>query len=270
MFAVPQNAPTVPGPDFKPMMTSRLQLVGFVLFLLLGSWCLYEDTPMSNRGEWPHVVLRNWHEFGFFRLHGQLVYNIAGQGLPQSPQIYSGHRPFSLYPAYLVTWLSGSDNGLWFHLLLSLAIGVGVWQLLGRRPIGLLAALLIVFSPGYLRMTPLLDPLDVPVLLAIPFFCRVRELLSREKISIGAVGLAVGLAAIYALLNWTTLLAFAIVLAYLAAALPGRFHRVLLFGLICGVAGGAVLAVSLISKAGHSAAAVSSGQMAQWYNHYLF
>jgi hypothetical protein len=256
----------------KVMKSDRSYFPGFLVVLLLGGWILYQATPISIReGEWTQRVVRNWREFGFFNLHGKMAYNVAGEGLPAHPLVYAGHRPVCLYPACLASWVFGGENCLAFHLLASLAVGLGTWYLLGSGSIGMLAALLVVFAPGYSRMTALLDPLDVPVLLGIPFLCGMRRLLGREKLSLGGLVLVAGLVAVCASLNWTAIMALGITTAFLAAVLPGKFRRVLVFALICAAAGGLVLVISLLSKKGPStpSAAGPSGLVAL-FNNYLF
>ena len=248
----------------------RFIWVAFLLLLLGGSTLLYCTLPLSTRiSAWGPTVLRNWHDFGFFQLHGKLVYNPGGGGLPDHPIVYGGHRALSLYPAYLASHLPGKE-GLAYFLCLSLAIGLGVWRLLGGGLTGMTAAVLTVFTPCFVDTLPTLDTLDIPVLLSIPFLCWIRDLLAPEKISFRALVLLLVLVAAYAPLNWTTILGFGIVMAYLAAALPGKFRRVILFACITGVAGALVLAISLIDKAGDSHHAMRTEQFSKLFNNYLW
>ena len=208
---------------------------------------------------------------GFFNLDGKLAYNVAGEGLPADVKVYSGHQPTSLYLAGLVTWLTGCTDGLAAHLVFTLIIGLGIWWLLGRGELGALAALLSVFSPGYLRFVALLDPVGIPILLAIPMLAWMRGPLGREKLGIGPAGLMAAVLALYAALNWSSVCGFAIFGAYLVATLPGKYRRLLFFMVGCGLAGGAVLAVSVLSKKGPSAASgASASGFATLFNNYLF
>jgi hypothetical protein len=257
------------------MRSNRAGLFLFILFilsLLLGSCLLYWEVPVGNRdGGWGHVALRNWREFGFFKLHGQLACNVAGAGLPEHPEVYPGHQPASLYLHALVGWLTGCKDGLASHLVFSLIVGFGIWRLLGGGVVAVAAALLSVFSPGYLRFVTLLDPVGIPILLAIPLLAWIRNVLGRDRIS-PASTLAITVAlAVYASLNWSAVCGFAMVTVYLLAALPGRFKRLLLFMAGCGVAGGLVLAVSVLSKKAPSAASAgASAGFAGLLNNYLF
>jgi len=239
--------------------------------LFLGSWVLYRATPAADRnGEWGHCVLRNWQDFGFFNLKGKLVCNPGGENLPEHPFVYAGHRALGLYPAYFIDWASGGcEDGLAFHLVFSVIIGIATWLLLGRSLMGMVAAALVVFSAGYLRVVTHLDLFAIPVLFGVPFFFYARELLDREKLAPGAIALLVGAVAVYAPLNWTTIFSFAITVAYLAVALPKRLTRILLFTLLVGTVGAAVLGVSLASKAGGASSANPSALLARFWNQYL-
>jgi hypothetical protein len=251
------------------MKPNRYLFPAFLLCLVIGSWLLYRATPLVLREtEWTQIVLHNWQDAGFWNLHGKLARNVAGEGLPEHPQLYTGHRPACLYPAYVVKWLTGGSSGLPFHLLLSLAVGLAIWRLLGSGVLGITTALLAVFSPAFLHRVVTLDPLDLPVILGLPFMYGVCRILTWEKLTAGGISLAAILVAIYGSLNWTTILAFAITLAYLAVALRDKPKRVLLFMLIAGVAGAVVLAISIASKVADASAAGSG--LSGWYNAYLF
>src|ERR1700722_10114174 len=52
---------------------------------------------------WPTNVIRNWQEYGFFNLHGKLVYNAGGSDVSAHPQVYGGMSPVSLYPVLFAT-----------------------------------------------------------------------------------------------------------------------------------------------------------------------
>jgi hypothetical protein len=237
--------------------------------IFLGSLVFFRTTPVSCReGVWGHHVLVNWQDFGFCNLKGQLVFNSGGYNLPEHPDVYAGHRAFGLYPAYFVDRIfGGCADGLPFYLALSLVIGISTWWLLGFNFIGMVAAVFVVFSPAYPPLVSDLCLFTIPVLLGIPFLGGVCGLLERGKLTLGSWILLLGMVAAYAPLNWTTIGAFGITLAYLAVAMSKNLKRVLLFALIVGVAGMAVLAVSLVSKVGNAAPATA---VAGLYNGYLF
>src|SRR6185312_8216571 len=128
-------------------------LVPFVM-ILLGSVIIFSFVPEATKdGVWTHNVLRNWEEYGFFKLHGRLVYNPGGQDVLTQPKIYTGHRAASLYPAYLTGHLTGGAGraGLPFYLLLTAAVAGAIWRLFERSRFGMLAACATVISPGYAR-----------------------------------------------------------------------------------------------------------------------
>ena len=71
----------------------------------------------------------------------------GGSGLPEHPDVYSGHRAYGLYPAYFVDWMfNDCESGLAFFLFFSTIVGLSVWLLLGRGMIGTITAALVVFS----------------------------------------------------------------------------------------------------------------------------
>ena len=252
--------------------------VGTLLLLLLlaGSCFLYRSTPVALRTSlWTHNVLRNWQEFGALQFKGRMAMNPGGYPLPDRPQLYPGHRPFMFYPVHLLgqTPIGGSPgctDETPFFLALSLAVGLGVWRLLGGGPVALVAAGLVIFSPAYIRLAAILDPMAVPVMLAIPFLCGVRGILERETLKAGTVARLVLVVVVYALINWTSVIGFGIVLAYLVVALRGKWKRVAAFTLLVGLAGAAVMAASLISKASATVSTSSADLLSQWFNTYLF
>jgi len=237
--------------------------------IFLGSLVLYRTTPIASQcGVWGHSALMNWHDFGFYNLKGRMDYNPGGYGLPENPSVYSGHRPFGLYPAYFVNWIfGGCDSGLPFYLVLSMVIGISVWWLLGRSFIGMVAAIFVIFSPIFARLVSELDLFAIPVLFGIPFLSGVRGVLEREKLTLGSVALLLGIVAVYAPLNWTTIVAFGITLSYLTVAMPKNFKKVLFFALLAVAAGAAVLGISLMSRVGGGAPGTAFIKL---YNNYMF
>jgi hypothetical protein len=258
------------------MKTSTKALWIWVSLLLVGSWLLYRATPLETRnGVWPHNVLRNWQDFGLLNLKGQLVHNPGGAGLPEHPQVYSGHLPFIFYGAYLVDRAGGGCAEGWaFHLVLSLVVGLSVCRLLGNSTLGMVAAALVVFAPGYVRFVSAVDPVTVPVLLGLPLLYPMREILGREPLTAGGVVVAAVLVAVYAPLNWTTGFAFGIAGVYLAVALPHRLKRVVVFMAGTGLVAVLVVLVSLtsrvVSEGDGTASASSSRLFVGFFNQYLF
>jgi len=232
---------------------------------------LFYLTPLTvRRGDWVHSVLMNWHDFGFFNLKGQLVHNAGGSGLPEHPDVYSGHRAYSLYPAYFVDWIfNDCDSGLAFFLVFSAILGLSIWLLLGGGIMGAITAALIVYSASYLRMIPALDPLNLPVLFGIPFLFRVRELLNRERLTMATLAILFGIMVFYMPMNWTTIVALGITIIYLAVARPVNLKRVWGFALFSALGGAMVLAISLASRMGGKSETGATGHFTIFYNHYL-
>ena len=253
----------------RPAGDKIISFIILVAVILWGSVVLYRTTPVSSQyGVWGHSVLLNWQDFGFYNLKGQLVYNPGGYNLPGHPSVYTGHRAFGLYPAFFVDWIfGGCDDGMPFYLTLSLTVGLSVWWLLGHNFTGMVAAFCVVFSPAYARLGSELDLFAIPVLLGIPFLGGVRCLLEREKFTMGSGALLFGIVAVYAPLNWTTVVAFGITLAYLVVAMPKNIKKIVFFALVAGVASLIVLGVSLVSKAGGAA---STSAFVRLYNSHLF
>ncbi|MGO8763793.1 MAG: hypothetical protein ACLQSR_01505 [Limisphaerales bacterium] len=239
--------------------------------LIAGSSILFYLTPLSIRGgSWGQSVLLNWHDFGFFNLKGQLAYNPGGYGLPGHPDIYSGHRAYGLYPAYFMDWIFGDcEGGLAFFLFFSAIVGLSVWFLLGCGVIGTITAALVVFSASFLRMVPTLDLFDIPVLFGIPFLFRVRELLNREKMTPASLVILLFIVFLYIPLNWTTIVALGITLAYLTVARPINFKRILGFASLLAVGSIVILAISLASKVGGNSRTGTVAHFLFFYHHYL-
>ena len=99
---------------------------------------------------WPYNVLRNWEQFGFLNLHGQLVFNAGGFEATTQPEIYPGMSPFSLYPTYFATELFGwaGLGTMSFFILLALAVFWATWELLGRNNFAFVTAIVTILLPG--------------------------------------------------------------------------------------------------------------------------
>src|SRR5271156_5672938 len=110
----------------------KIQIVAAVLVLAGASWL----TTLVDDGlglDWTHNVVRNWEQFGFFNLHGRLVYNPGGFQADTQPQIYLGHRPASLYPCFWTQELfRGAIAVNFYYALVAAVVFLSIWQLLGR------------------------------------------------------------------------------------------------------------------------------------------
>src|SRR6266508_4090490 len=161
----------VPPVTMKMRRYALFETITVAIIILAGSTVIYRTFPEATKdGVWTHNVLRNWEDYGVFNLRGQLVCNPGGRDVVEEPKIYSGHRAGCLYPSYLVGHFSGGagQSGLAFHLALTAAATAAIWLILGTSRFALLAASAVAFSPGYLRHTTLLDPIAIPVMLALP------------------------------------------------------------------------------------------------------
>lgn len=100
--------------QFHLMQTPRFVKIIMVLAVMTGcAWLLYlMDDGLGIC--WTHNVVRNWEEFGFFNLHGKLVTNPGGFEVATHPEIYPGHQPMSLYPAFICKKLFSCRPGACF------------------------------------------------------------------------------------------------------------------------------------------------------------
>jgi len=85
-------------------------LGAFVLLCGLHLW-LYANMPEARRNSgWPSIVMRNWHEQGFWHLGGKLVNNAGGLDAGEIPFVYPGHRPYFLILPYWLKELPGAGG----------------------------------------------------------------------------------------------------------------------------------------------------------------
>jgi hypothetical protein len=255
------------------MTSSRIVTWATFLCVLLFSAVIYRLVPASTRdGVWTHNVLRNWEEYGFFKLGGKLVYNPGGHNAIISPRIYTGHHAASLYLPYLVASLSGDTKraGLLFHILLAALTMGTTWHFLGRTQMALMVGCAAVLSPGFVRCNTFFDPLAVPVLLGLPVMCWSRDLLQRPSITWKSAFLLAIVMAGYSLLNWTVVFAFGIFAAYLFAAPETSRRSLFLFCSVAGVAAASIVAVSVLNKMQSGATIDTPSRWSQYYNAYLF
>ncbi len=255
------------------MTSSRIVAWATFLCVLLFSAVIYNLVPTSTKdGVWTHNVLRNWEEYGFFKLGGRLVYNPGGHDAITSPRIITGHRAASLYLPYLVASLSGDTkrSGLLFNVLLAALTMGTAWHFLGRTPLALMVGCAAVLSPGFIRCNTFLDPLAVPVLLGLPVMFWIREHLRRTSFRWKSACLLAIVMTGYSLLNWTGVFALAIFAAYLFAASETSRRDLFLFCSVAGVTAAFVVAVSVLSKMQGGAATATTLPWSQFYNAYLF
>ncbi len=201
---------------------------------------------------WAYNVLRNWQEFGIFSLHGQMISNPAGFGVPEHAEIYKGMSPVCLYPVYFVTQFFGW-SGLGtdaFYILFGLATFWGIWHLLGQNNFALAIAAAAILCPGYMRYQRELDPNAISVLPVIPYAAVVLTVLRRPKLSPMLLTALFLLTLGFASLNWTTAWVCGPCILLLFG-MPGINRRTLL--LFIGILGTCValtVVASLIAKSG--------------------
>ncbi|HTV43080.1 MAG TPA: hypothetical protein VMF08_21120 [Candidatus Sulfotelmatobacter sp.] len=177
---------------------------------------------------WPTNVVRNWQEFGFLNLHGQLVANSGGFEVAQNPKVYGGMSPVCLYPAFFATQLfswTGLDT-LSFQILLAAVVFWASWRLLGRDNFALMAAGVAILCPGYLRWPKILDPNTLAALPVLPYAVLVLAILKKPKMTPTLAGALIVLTLAFMSLNWTTAWVCA-PCVFMFLAIPGLNRRAL-------------------------------------------
>ncbi len=184
----------------------RLIKIVLLLAVIIGcAWLQYLFDDGLGIG-WPSDAVRNWQQFGFSNLHGQLVTNPGGFEVAASPNIYKGMSPVCLYPAYFITrffaW-TGLDT-MAFQIVMSLLVFWAIWNLLGRDNFALFVAAVAIFCPGYSRWLKILDPNVITVLFGLPYIALVASILKRPRLGF-ASGLSLfAVTMTFVSLNWTT------------------------------------------------------------------
>jgi hypothetical protein len=208
---------------------------------------------------WTQNVVRNWEQFGFFNLHGQMVVNSGGFAANTKPEIYPGHRAASLYPVFVCHHLLAA-TGLGFTAYYAFAAAmvlVAIWWMLGRTERAFWLAAMSVLAPGYLRWQTSLDPNLVANLFGFLFCAAVLALVRRPSLSWPQAGVLLALTLVYSAINWTTVFCHAMLLVTLLVLPTVPRRNLLIYAGLMAVAGGAVLLTSLASKMtgadGHSA-----------------
>jgi hypothetical protein len=208
---------------------------------------------------WTYNVVRNWEDFGFFHLHGQLVYNAGGYGVETQPEIYTGHRALGLYPFFLVQTLFHAHGPAIYYAIVAAMVLLSIWQLLGRTNRAFWLAGIAVLTPGFLRWQTSLDPNLATVLAGFPYCAFVIWLLHRERLGLLWAGLLLGIIVVYSAINWTTIIIQAMLFAALVL-LPGVSRKNLLIYVILVAAPAAlVVAAGVIDKMGGSHHGSGSG-----------
>jgi hypothetical protein len=191
---------------FRAVQPAMLRKILFPV-LAIGAAMVLSSLIDDNLGSgWPSNVVRNWQEFGFFNLHGQLVYNAGGFEAIQHPEAYKGMCPISLYPVFFATEIFGWTGlgTLSFHILLALAVFWASRHLLGGDHFATMVAAAAILCPAYLRWPKILDPNTLAALPVLPYAVLVLTILKKPKLTpTMTVALAV-LTLAFMSLNWTT------------------------------------------------------------------
>jgi|GEM_PF-2015109 len=233
------------------MLNRRLLLALLGCGALLTASGLLQLLVDSDLGVgWPHNVIRNWSQFGLGELQGHLVINPGGQEALAQPDVYSGHRAASLYPAFWISRLFAWTGSymLPFHLLLNMVVMVSIWKLLGQTSEGFFIGALLILCPGYVLWPTILDPNAMAALAGIPFAALVWRRLRQEHLSAGDLFFLVVLTLLFSALNWTVALVHAPLFFCLLATRKVSWQRLALYAGAGALAGVAVVVVGLTSK----------------------
>lgn len=242
----------------------------FLIFLLVAAAhvMVYTHLPESRRdGGWPNIVLRNWHDYGYWPMHGQLVANPGGLEAGEERFVYPGHRATFLIPVYWLKELPGGTfaNGALYDLAVVAATFAAMIALFGANWRGVLLGTVVCFTPAFVNNIAAVDTISVPALLGIAAmsFAASRFARMQNDVSVGFAGLAVAL--VYMLLNWSTLFMLGIAAVYVFCKRTDWKSTAIFFvpPLIIGMI---VLAISMHSKNGASAGA----EHGAFWNSYLW
>ena len=244
------------------MLKTRIILVALVL--VGASWL----TTLVDDGlgmVWTHNVVRNWEQFGFFKLHGQLVENEGGYQVDTHPEIYAGHRPASLYPFFLTQKLFG---GIWgtriYYALIAGVVFSCIWLLLGRTDKAFLIGGIAVLSPGYLCWQTTLDPNLASVLAGFPFCVIVIWLMQEKRLNAVQIVFLLMLIIVYSTINWSTVFVQGMLFATLLL-LPKVSRKNLITYVILTVAPAAlIVGLSVIDKMANEHQSSSQGFAAMY------
>lgn len=247
------------------MVKCRIFVV--ILIVAASSWL----TTLVDDGlglVWTENVVRNWEQYGFFKLHGQLVCNPGGYQVDSQPQIYAGHRPASLYPFFLVQTVFRTPWAVnLYYALVAAVVLFSIWQLLGRTDRAFWLAGMAVLSPGYLRWQTTLDPNLASVLGGFPFCFLVIWLLRKGPLNLLRGFSLLALIVLYSSINWSTAFIHAMLLAALLF-LPGISRKnIVLYMVLAAVPAILIVASSVLDKMTHGHQGSSEG-LAKIYEDY--
>ncbi|HEY1660970.1 MAG TPA: hypothetical protein VGI03_00995 [Verrucomicrobiae bacterium] len=248
------------------------QTAGLILvFLLLCSLHLWGYAHLPNirtesDSSFANIILHNWHEYGYWHLHGQLVANPGGLNAGENPVVYPGHRPYLLLPPYWFKELPGAagGNGLLYDFVMLLATFTGLICLLGTGLRGVLLASITCFCPGFIHNIVSIDLTSFPELFGLAVLPFVAGRLTDSAGKPAGRVLALVVMVLYMLMNWSTVFPLFVMAIYLCAKRPDQWKKLAVYLGVAAAAGLAILAVSLVSR--HQAGTTIGG----FWNAYLW
>lgn len=247
------------------MLKTRVILV--MLVLVGASWL----TTLVDEGlgtVWTHDVVRNWEQFGFFKLHGQLVDNDGGYQVNTHPHIYAGHRPASLYPFFLLqTLFQGAVGAHIYYAMIAGMVFLCIWLLMGRTDRAFLLGGIAVLTPGYLCWQTTLDPNLASVLAGFPFCVAVIWLMQKERLNVFQITLLLILIIIYSAINWSTVFVQGMLFATLLLLPKVSRKNLVTYVILAAVPAVLIVGLSVIDKMTEGRHESSQG-FAQIYRNY--
>ncbi|HTR43114.1 MAG TPA: hypothetical protein VMH87_15985, partial [Pseudomonadales bacterium] len=226
-----------------------------VVFLFLCGIHLwgYAHLPKARTqsdGAYASIVLHNWHEYGYWNVHGQLLANPGGMEPGEKPLIYPGHRPYLLLVPYWFRELPGAAGGygLLYDFVMVLATFGGVISLFGTGMRGVLLASILCLCPGFIYSVISIDLTSFPELFGLAALSFAAGRLANSSRNPTGQILALVVLVLFMLMNWSTVFPLFVMAVYLCAKRPEQWRKLAIYLGIAAAVGVAVLAVSLISR----------------------
>ena len=235
------------------MIQERLSINLLVLLVILAlCTAIYQLLPYEYKHlGWPNIVVLNWHEYGYSKLEGKLVYNVGGVGAEENPRIYGGHQALSILIPYLIHRIVPNFDlsGLILYLLTVLLISISIYVLFRQHFIRFLILIAIVFSPGLCRTAVSYDPLTLPALIGIPLIAILFLTILGHRVNPFHWIFIMFVTILYIQLNWTTAFTLALIFPslYIANKQNNRLP-IIIFAIVTFVFFLPVLNESLTSK----------------------
>ncbi|HTB85057.1 MAG TPA: hypothetical protein VK742_15490 [Candidatus Sulfotelmatobacter sp.] len=241
----------------------------FAMFLFIAALHLwfYTHLPESRRDDgWPSIVMRNWHEYGYAALHGQLVANPGGLVAGEAQFVYPGHRPAFLIAPYLLKELPGAafGDGALYDFAVLAATFAAMLGLFGNNWRGIFFGAVICFTPGFINNVAAIDTINVPALFSLSVLGFAAAVFSRRDSSLMLRVVALAATLVFMCLNWSTLFPLGVAAVYIFCK-RRDWRPAAVFFIPALLVGLAVLVVSMQSK--HTGTGATGGD---FWNAYLF